>query len=82
MPMDLATQQEMIENLTKLLEANTAQLQYRAQNSDAFFLIVMAVIIYCKDTYIYLPWENGNFKNCLMLIRISLKHSSLPRYQR
>ena len=50
MAVDLATQQEMIENLTKLLEANTVQLQYTAQNSNAFFLIVMAVIIYCKET--------------------------------
>ena len=51
MTMDLATQQEMIENLTKLLEANTVQLQYTAQNNNAFFLIVMAIIIYCKLTH-------------------------------
>ena len=50
MTMDLATQQEMIENLTKLLEANTAQLQHTVENNNAFFLIVMAVIIYCKET--------------------------------
>ena len=52
MTVDLATQQEMIENLTKLLEANTVQLQYTTQNNNAFFLIVIAVIIYCKQTHI------------------------------
>ena len=62
MTMDLAAQQEMINNLTKLLEANTVQLQYTAQNNNAFFLIVMAVIIYCKQRTFSYREKNATLK--------------------
>ena len=63
MAADLVTQQEMIKNLTALLEANTAQLQYSSQNSDAFFMIMMAIVIYCKNILEMLRFIANKYPN-------------------
>lgn len=46
---DLETLQELVQNLTDDKNEQAARLDYLSENANSFFLIVMAIVIYCKS---------------------------------